>query len=43
MQQGYPQVSLILREDKTEKDRQPQKDKNALDVACIIVVTDVCF
>ena len=30
MQQGSPLVSLILREDKTEKDRQPQKEQNEL-------------
>jgi hypothetical protein len=33
MQQAYPPVTLILREDKTEKDRQPQKDQNELRAA----------
>ena len=30
MQQGLPPVTLILREDKTEKDRQLQKEQNEL-------------
>jgi hypothetical protein len=43
MYQGSPPVSFILREDKSEKDRQPHKNKTNLDAECIILVTDVCF
>jgi hypothetical protein len=43
MHQGQPRVSFILRPDKSEKDRQPQEDKNELNLVCIIVVTDVSF
>jgi hypothetical protein len=40
---GIARPAAFLQEGGTEKDRQPQNNKNELDMECLIVVTDVCF